>query len=154
MKTYFFSLFVAIDNFPLNVFVYISIHIISFLSFCISLCRSIFSDMGIERTDEVIVEDRTENESISEDNSVVIEIVPGNLEVIEESAAVPECSSRRILWSKKLDEATSTIPNFIQPDYEPSHDTDSDVYLGNPIWYFRKFFTSAFLDLIVDQSNL
>ena len=98
MKTYFFSLFVAIDNFPLNVFVYISIHIISFLSFCISLCRSIFSDMGIERTDEVIVEDRTENESISEDNSVVIEIVPGNLEVIEESAAVPECSSRRILW--------------------------------------------------------
>lgn len=87
------------------------------------------------------------------------------MEVIEEPD-VPTSSSpctsknkapkhpRRVLWIRKAEELPSPIPPFIPEDSAASGPSDSETFLGNPVWYFKKFFTPDFLDTIVTQSNL
>ncbi|XP_064078497.1 piggyBac transposable element-derived protein 3-like [Macrobrachium nipponense] len=123
-------------------------------------------DLPNERTEVVVMEDRIGNESITEENSVVIEVPTGNLEVIQDQSTLPSTSSRtrrttqasqpsrRVLWTMKTDSSPSPVPAFIPNDDEASNTYDPDVYLGHPIWYFRKFFTPGILDEIGHQSNL
>ncbi|KAG0724575.1 hypothetical protein GWK47_040340 [Chionoecetes opilio] len=124
------------------------------------------SDVPNERSDEVVVEDRIGNENITEENIVVLDVAPDDLEVIHDPSTLPSTSSntrnttqaskpsRRVLWTKKTDSSPSSIPEFTPSDVEASNSSDSDTYLGNPVWYFKKFFTPDFLDKIVHQSNL
>ncbi|KAG0710110.1 hypothetical protein GWK47_023474 [Chionoecetes opilio] len=125
-----------------------------------------FTDVPNERSDEVVVEDRIGNENITEENIVVLDVAPDDLEVIHDPSTLPSTSSntrnttqaskpsRRVLWTKKTDSSPSSIPEFTPSDVEASNRSDSDTYLGNPVWYFKKFFTPDFLDKIVHQSNL
>lgn len=119
--------------------------------------------MASDRTSKDLVEDRTDDEGgINEENSVVIDIPTGSLEVIQD-APIPSTSSsatrarkhpRRVLWTKKTDTSPSPLPTFIHNDEDTSNRAESDVYVGNPVWYFKKLFTSDLLDNIVHQSNL
>ncbi|XP_050714265.1 piggyBac transposable element-derived protein 3-like isoform X2 [Eriocheir sinensis] len=118
---------------------------------------------GGER-DQAMPEDRIGNESIT-DETIVLQVE--DLEVIQDPSTLPPTSShttgtraqaskpsRRLLWNKVSDGSPSPMPTFIPSDAEVSNNSDSDAYLGNPVWYFKKFFTPEFLDSIVYQSNL
>ncbi|KAG0721247.1 hypothetical protein GWK47_046841 [Chionoecetes opilio] len=107
-------------------------------------------DVPNERSDEVVVEDRIGNENITEDNIVVLDVAPDDLEVIHDPSTLPSTSSntrnttqaskpsRRVLWTKKTDSSPSSIPEFTPSDVEASNSSDSDTYLGNPVWAHKK----------------
>ncbi|KAG0709994.1 hypothetical protein GWK47_023715 [Chionoecetes opilio] len=66
----------------------------------------------MKRSDEVVVEDRIGNENITEENNVVLDVAPDDLEVIHDPSTLPSTSSntrnttqaskpsRRVLWTK------------------------------------------------------
>ena len=112
-----------------------------------------------------MAEDRIDNESIS-DETIVLQVE--DLEVVQDPYTLPSTSShttgttrsqtskpsRRLLWNKISNSSPSPMPTFIPSDTDFSNSSDSDTYLGNPVWYFKKFFSPDFLDTIVYQSNL
>ncbi|XP_068226355.1 piggyBac transposable element-derived protein 3-like [Palaemon carinicauda] len=105
---------------------------------------------------------------INEENSIVLEIPDGDMEVIEQpetvetsprnTAAVSKSNkARRTLWTKSgMDRQPNSVPSFVTEScsQEGGGSINEDVYLATPIWYFRQLLTSEILDEIVHQSNL